>query len=211
MKPENMSLLKTYLVENGIIDIDRCIQDFEIYSDELIRWNKVINLTSIYDEKEIVIKHFIDSLTPLGFIKNNDFVLDIGTGAGFPGLPLKIVKSSIKLLTLDARLKKVNFVNHVINILNIKNASSLHQRAEAEDFKSIMKGIFDVVISRASFSLSEFINLSMPYLKIGGRIIAMRGREVENTEPISGLKQADELITSLPDGSYRKILLFKKT
>lgn len=192
------------------IDVEYCINAFQIYMQELIRWNKVINLTAITDEPGIIIKHFIDSLTPITFIGNNDFILDIGSGAGFPGLPIKIVKPSVKLVMLDARLKKVNFINNIITLLNIRDATALHQRAEAEDFQKIMERSFDITISRASFSLNKLAQLSMPYLKSKGKLIAMKSKDMENQQGIDGFKKTHELKTRLPDSSFRRIIVLER-
>ncbi len=209
--PENRSLLETYFRQNKIeSNIDDYIHAFQLYMDELLRWNKVINLTAIEKESDIIIKHFIDSLTPLRFIGSNDFILDIGSGAGFPGLPIKIVKPSVKVVMLDARLKKVNFISNIIALLKMKGATALHQRAEAKNFQEIMGKSFDVVISRASFSLQDLAELSLPYMRDRGRLIAMKSKKEEDKSGMVGLKQIDELITNLPDGSYRRIIVFEK-
>ncbi len=210
MTPAHRELLQAFLRQNNIDGIDSCLHDFELYMNELVRWNKVVNLTAIKNEKDIVIKHFIDSLTPMKFIGGGDFILDIGSGAGFPGLPIKIVKSTVRVVMIDSRLKKVNFINNIIGILNIKGAVALHQRAEAKDFQDIMGNSFDVVISRASLPLPELAELSMPYMKDNGKLIAMKAKIVEGIDEMKGLKQTDELRTTLPGGSFRKILVFGK-
>ena len=212
MMPENRSLLETFLkqsdIEGGLEDT---LHAFQLYMDELLRWNKVINLTAIEEESAIIIKHFIDSLTPLKFIGVNDFVLDIGSGAGFPGLPIKIARPSVKIVMLDARLKKTNFISTMIGLLKMKGATALHQRAEEKSFREIMSKSFDVVISRASFSLQEFAELSIPYMKNRGKLIAMKSKKEEDKPALIGLKQTDEFVTNLPDGSFRRILVFEKT
>jgi len=204
-------MLESFLKQNHVKgETDHYIKSFQLYMDELIRWNKVINLTAIEKETDIVIKHFIDSLIPLRFINADDFILDIGSGAGFPGLPIKIVMPSVKMVLIDARLKKVNFMNNIINLLDIKGATALHQRVEAVDFQKIMNKSFDVVISRASFSLTELAELSKPYIKEKGRLIAMKSKETEADKIIEGFKQVEEFKTNLPDGSFRRILVFEK-
>ncbi|MGB9736034.1 MAG: 16S rRNA (guanine(527)-N(7))-methyltransferase RsmG [bacterium] len=204
-------ILEPFLKQvNQKVDIEHCINAFELYLQELIRWNKIINLTAIEDESEIVIKHFIDSLIPITFINDNDFILDIGSGAGFPGLPIKIVKPSVRLVMIDSRLKKINFINNIINLLNIHGATALHQRAEAEDFQKVMKESFDVVISRASFSIEELAELSKPYLKNRGKLIAMKSKKIEDVKEMNGFKQTEELKTHLPDGSFRRIIVFER-
>ena len=211
MMPENRSLLEKFLKQNEAEgSLEDALRAFQVYMDELLRWNKVINLTAIEEESGIIIKHFIDSLTPLKFIRGSDFVLDIGSGAGFPGLPIKIARPSLKIVMLDARLKKTNFISTMISLLKMQGATALHQRAEAKNFQEIMGSSFDVVISRASFSLQEFAELSLPYLKNSGKLIAMKSKKEENKPVLIGLRQSDEFVTDLPDGSYRRILVFNK-
>jgi 16S rRNA (guanine527-N7)-methyltransferase len=208
MNPEHRELLRTFLDKYSVKDVDACLHAFELFSGELIRWNKVINLTSIEDEYGIVVKHFIDSLIPLKFIEDGDFILDIGSGAGFPGIPIKIAKPSIRLVMLDARLKKINFINSMINLLMLTGVTALHQRAEARDFQELMGKSFDAVISRAAFPLSELTALALPYMKENGRLIVMKAKEIEDRDTVTGFKQIDGLVTELPDGSLRRILVF---
>lgn len=208
MLPEQKELLSDFLKQKNIGNIEYCLQAFGTYMDELVRWNKVVNLTALKTGRDIVIRHFMDSLTPLQFIGSSDFILDIGSGAGFPGLPIKLVLPSVRVVMLDARLKKVNFMNNMIGILKVNGAVALHQRAEAKDFQDIMGGSFDVVISRASFPLTELAGLALPYLKDTGKLIAMKAKIVEGREDMKGLKQTDDFATTLPDGSARRILVF---
>ncbi len=209
MTPENRVLLESFLKQNSrAADPGSSLDAFERYMDELQRWNQYINLTAIEDEPDIVIKHFIDSLIPLRFIGERDFILDIGSGAGFPGLPIKIVLHSVKLVMLDARLKKINFINSVINILKLQGATALHQRAEAKDFQELMGKSFDIVISRASFSLDRLAVLALPYMRDNGKLIAMKSKKDDAVDNLPGLQQCDEFVTNLPDGSFRKILVF---
>lgn len=208
MISKNRELLRTFLHDNHVSNIDACLDAFGLFIDELIRWNKVVDLTAIQDESGIVVKHFIDSLTPLKFIGDKDFILDIGSGAGFPGMPIKIVKPSVKLVMLDARSKKINFINSMITLLKLNGTTAIHQRAEAENFQELMGGSFDVVISRAAFHLPELASLSLPYLKNGGKLIAMKSRKIEDVNDMKGFRQIDELVTNLPDGSLRRIMVF---
>ncbi|MCL4557853.1 MAG: 16S rRNA (guanine(527)-N(7))-methyltransferase RsmG [Deltaproteobacteria bacterium] len=207
---EHRELLRTFLGNYEIKDIDACLDAFELIIDELTRWNRVINLTAIRDEHGIVVRHLIDSLTPLQFIGEGDFILDIGSGAGFPGIPIKLARPSVRLVMLDARSKKINFINSMINLLKLTDTTAIHQRAEAEDFRELMAGSFDVVISRAAFPLPELASLSLPYLKDDGRLIAMQSKRTEGVDDMEGLTRIDELITDLPDGSLRKIMVFGK-
>lgn len=149
---------------------------FRTYRDELRKWNASLNITAIEGNAEIVVKHFIDSLTPLPYLPPKGFVLDIGTGGGFPGLPLKIASPSLCVLLLDSSHKKVSFLKNLIRVLGLRDIDALAQRAEAKGFQEVMKETVDVVISRAAFSLEAFVPLGVPYLKKDGVLVAMRGR-----------------------------------
>ncbi len=209
MTPENRALLETFLQQDGRTgNPGSALDAFDVYLGELLRWNEFINLTAIANEPDIVVKHFLDSLLPLRFIRDDDFILDIGSGAGFPGLPIKIVLSPVRLVMLDARLKKINFLNAVIGLLKLRGATALHQRAEARDFQELMGKSFDVVISRASFPLDRLAALALPYMKESGKLIAMKSHKEEATDNLPGLRQRDEFVTHLPDGSFRRVLVF---
>lgn len=144
---------------------------------ELINiWNSKINLTSISDESEIVIKHFLDSLTVSEFVKDGSNVLDIGTGAGFPGVPLAIVNEKSRFTLLDSREKRIFFINEVIRDLKLKNIETVAARAE-DSKNGIQRNNFDCVLTRAVSDIGEVLNLSAPYLSENGQIVLMRGKE----------------------------------
>lgn len=144
---------------------------------ELINiWNSKINLTSISDESEIVIKHFLDSLTVSEFVKDGTNVLDIGTGAGFPGVPLAIVNEKSKFTLLDSREKRIFFINEVIRDLKLENIETVAARAEDSN-NGIQRNRFDCVLTRAVSDIGEVLNLSAPYLSENGQIVLMRGKE----------------------------------
>ena len=125
------------------------IDMFYLYMQELLEWNKKINLTAIEDENEIILKHFIDSLTVQKYIKNAQNIIDIGTGAGFPGIPLAIVNEKSNIVLLDSLNKRINFLNNVIQKLELSNVKAIHGRAE--DLAKIVqhREKYDIVISRA--------------------------------------------------------------
>lgn len=149
---------------------------FEKYEQMLIETNKKFNLTSIDDPEEIRIKHFEDSLTIKSYINDGMKVLDIGSGAGFPGIPLRIEKE-FDLTLIDSVNKKVNFMNQVIDQLNLKNARAIHVRAE--DYAKDHREEFDMVVSRAVANLSTLSEYALPFLKVGGIFIAMKGPKAE--------------------------------
>ena len=149
---------------------------YEIYTDYLIEVNSHTNLTTITDPKEIKIKHFEDSLSVLDYIKDGDKVLDIGAGAGFPGIPLRIEKD-FDLSLIDSVNKKVRFMNEVIEKLDLKNARAIHTRAE--DFAKKERESYDVVVSRAVANMSTLSEYCLPFLKIGGIFIALKGPKAD--------------------------------
>ena len=150
---------------------------YKIYSDYLLEVNSHTNLTTITDPEEIELKHFKDSLTVLDYIKENDKVLDIGAGAGFPGIPLRIEKN-IDLTLIDSVNKKVVFMNEVIEKLGLENARAIHTRAE--DFAKDHREEFDVVVSRAVANMATLSELCLPLVKVGGLFIALKGPKAED-------------------------------
>lgn len=145
---------------------------YKIYMDYLLEVNSHTNLTAITDPSEIEIKHFKDSLTVLDYIKKGDKVLDIGAGAGFPGIPLRIEKE-IDLTLIDSVNKKVKFMNEVIEKLNLENARAIHVRAE--DFAKDQREKYDVVVSRAVANMRTLSEYCLPFLKVGGLFVALKG------------------------------------
>lgn len=147
---------------------------FEKYLGLLLKWNRAYSLTAIDDPAEIYEKHFDDSAIPLEFIKKGASLMDIGSGAGFPGIPIKILRKDIDVTLMDSVTKKVTFCEHVIRELGLEGIRVITGRAEDE---GILKktGKFDVVISRATLKLSKLVKVAGPYLKADGRLIAMMG------------------------------------
>jgi 16S rRNA (guanine527-N7)-methyltransferase len=165
-------------------DIDLTPADtrrFAIHASELIRWNRKINLTAITDPLEVAVKHFLDSLPAVRHIPPNATLLDIGSGGGFPGLPLKILKPSLSITLIDASRKKVTFLKHIIRTLKLDNIEALHRRAEELAVDARYVNRFDVIISRAFSALDHLFKLALPLLAEGGSVIAFKG-EVEQDE-----------------------------
>ena len=164
------------------IDIDineEQINKFYDYMNLLIEWNKKINLTAITDYNEIILKHFVDSLTINKCIKENKYVVDVGTGAGFPGIPLKIIRDDINIVLVDSLNKRINFLNEVIKELNLKNIETVHARAEEFGRNKKYRQKFDVATSRAVANLSTLSEYMIPLVKINGRCICMKGKEIK--------------------------------
>jgi 16S rRNA (guanine527-N7)-methyltransferase len=151
------------------------IQLFLSYLHILQAWNTKINLTSIKDKKEIVIRHFLDALAIFHFVKGESRVLDIGSGAGFPGIPLKIVTPSIEITLLDSTQKKVYFLSDVIRKLRLESITAVHARAESED-NGVQRYYYDYVTSRAVGTVDKLVEISKPYIVGDGKIILMRGK-----------------------------------
>lgn len=162
---------------------------YQIYTDYLLEVNSHTNLTTITDPAEIDLKHFKDSLTVLHYIKEGDKVLDIGAGAGFPGIPLRIEKD-FDLTLIDSVNKKVNFMNEVIEKLDLKNARAIHTRAE--DFAKDYRESFDVVVSRAVANMATLSELCLPFVKVGGLFIALKGPKAD--EEVKNAANALEIL-----------------
>jgi len=147
-----------------------------VFADELKRWNKKINLTAITDDEEIAAKHLVDALFFSSFLGSCKRVLDIGSGAGIPALPLKIVRDDIAVVSVDAVAKKIHFQRHVARTLKLIGFEAVHSRVE--QLGPMYNHSFDVITSRAFSSLELFVTLAAPLLSEGGRIIAMKGPAV---------------------------------
>lgn len=165
---------------------------FSTYMDLLLEWNEKMNLTAITDKDEIVLKHFIDSLTISKYIKDNSKVIDIGTGAGFPGIPLKIYNDSINVTLLDSLNKRVNFLNEVIQTLDLKQTVAIHGRAEDYAKEPRFREKFDVATSRAVSNLSTLLEYMLPFVKKDGICVCMKGANVD--EEIKNAKNALNLL-----------------
>ena len=154
------------------------IKSFEKYMNLLLEWNEKINLTAITQPDEVKLKHFVDSLTVLKYINDDDKVIDIGTGAGFPGIPLKIMNENTKITLLDSLNKRINFLNIIIETLNLRNIQAIHGRAEEIARNKLYREKYDVAVSRAVANLSTLTEYMLPFVKVGGKCICMKGANV---------------------------------
>ena len=170
---------------------EKQIEKFLIYKDLLKEWNTKINLTAIIKDEEIVLKHFIDSLTIEKYIERDVNLIDIGTGAGFPGLPLKIIRDDLKVTLLDSLNKRLVFLNEVKNKLNLRNVDIIHGRAEdiARDMKYREK--YTIATARAVANLATLSEYCLPFVKINGYFICMKGN---NLDEIEEAKKAIEIL-----------------
>lgn len=155
---------------------------FYKFMNLLLEWNKKINLTAITEPKEIIIKHFIDSLTINKYIENYSSIIDIGTGAGFPGIPLKIINEDIEIVLVDALNKRINFLNEVIENNNLNKIKAIHSRAEDIGKNKEYREKFDIAVSRAVASMNVLSEYLLPLVKINGICIFMKGSNIEEIE-----------------------------
>lgn len=195
------------------------IQKFQTYMELLVEWNEKINLTAITEPKEVAVKHFLDSLTVMqaAEIKQESNIIDVGTGAGFPGLPIKIMRPDVHLTLLDSLNKRLIFLKEVCSELKIE-ASFLHARAEESGRQKALREKFDIATARAVAPLNLLCEYCLPFLKIGGTFISMKGpnctEEVQQAQKAIALlgcelRQQKEFF--LPDGSGRTLIVIQKT
>lgn len=186
------------------------------YYNFLIEENRKYNLTAITEPMEVMVKHFIDSIIAEKFIKKNSKVIDIGSGAGFPGVPLKILRPDLKITLLDSLNKRINFLNQLIDILKLKDIEAVHARAE--DFVKCCREKYDVALSRAVAQVPTLAEYLIPYVKINGTIIMYKGINVK--EEIEKGKKAIEILGAKIEAeetfylkeveSLRSIIILKK-
>lgn len=179
------------------------IENFKIYMELLLEWNEKINLTAITDENDIVLKHFVDSLTIKKYISENEKIIDIGTGAGFPGIPLAIMNKNNEITLMDSLNKRIVFLNDVIDKLKLNNVKAIHSRAEELARNKNHREKYDVAVSRAVANLSTLVEYMLPFVRIGGKCICMKGPNIEEE-----LKNAKKAIKEL-GGEVIKIENFK--
>jgi len=167
-------------------------QQFEDYMKLLLEWNEKINLTAITEEDDIILKHFVDSLTISKYIKDGKTLVDVGTGAGFPGVPIKIARENVKVTLVDSLNKRLLFLNDVIEKLQLKEIETLHFRAEEFGQNKKYRESFDIATSRAVANLSTLVEYLLPLVKVGGICICMKGSEVE--EELKDSKKAIQIL-----------------
>lgn len=189
---------------------------FNNYYNFLVKKNNDINLTSITEYDEVWIKHFLDSVLIYSEIEDNSKILDIGTGAGFPGVPLKIINESLKVTLLDSLNKRINFLNELIDLLKLKDIKTIHSRAE--EYVNVSRETFDYVVSRAVAKLPTLLEYCLPYVKVGGYFIAYKSLNVDDevAESENALKVLGGVIDKEKskvinlEGNSRTLLFIKK-
>ena len=185
-------LMISYAEKMNLMFTGEQLNKFHKYMNLLIEWNKKINLTAIVKPEEIILKHFIDSLTINTYIDENQMIVDVGTGAGFPGIPIKIYRPDLKVVLVDALNKRINFLNEVIQELELKNIETVHSRIEDFGKNNKYRESFDIVTARAVANLSVLSEYLLPLANIGGKCICMKGNEV--SEECDNGKKAIEIL-----------------
>ncbi len=192
---------------------NKMLEKLEQYYNLLIEKNKVMNLTSITNKEEVYLKHFYDSLTLIKVIdlNKNINIADLGTGAGFPGIVLKIVFNNLNITLVDSLNKRINFLNEVIEKLNLKNITTINQRIE--DFSKEKEEKYDVLVTRAVSKTNIILELGSRALKVNGNFILMKGnieeelKESKNAIKILGYKIKDNIVFNLPKEKSTRTLL----
>jgi len=192
------------------------IEAFERYAAELKKWNRKFNLTAIIKDREVAIKHFFDSLNLVSHLTTDDRLLDIGSGAGLPIIPLKIVRPEISMVSVDAVEKKIQFQRHIIRILDLKKIEAIHSRIE--ELHKTAPNSFTVITSRAFARLDRFVAVAAPLLAEGGVLIAMKGGQVEcevsandNSLQASGFTVVSIRRYTLTENMGERVLTFLKS
>lgn len=199
---------------------DKQLEQFQIYFDYLIEMNQVMNLTAITEMKEVVLKHFIDSIAIIKYysFENVNNVIDMGTGAGFPGIPLAIMLPKVQFTLMDSLNKRINFLNQVIDKCGLENVNCIHSRAEDLGKDNNYREKYDICISRAVANLSILLEYCIPFVKINGKFISYKSvlaedelNKSESAQFELGCSLADNISFEIPDTDYQRcFLIFTK-
>lgn len=185
-------LLKESCRKINIILTDKQINQFIDYKNMLIEWNEKFNLTAITDEKEIILKHFVDCLAVSAGISGEEKIIDVGTGAGFPGVPVKIAFPGTKITLLDSLKKRIFFLEELTKKLVLENVECIHARAEDGGNDKVLRENFDLCISRAVANLVVLCEYCLPFVRVGGNFISMKGPDV--SEEVESAKKAISIL-----------------
>lgn len=178
---EFFDLMKEAALEAGMNLSEHQYEQFIKYMRLVQEWNEKINLTAITEDEEVIKKHFIDCIKAFKSeeIKNAKTLIDVGTGAGFPGLPIAIMQPELKVTLLDSLNKRINFLNTVVRELGLKNVVTIHSRAEDGARKPELREKFDIATSRAVANMAVLSEFCMPYVKVGGHFVALKGPSID--------------------------------
>jgi len=212
-------ILKEGAQEFGIELSPRQLDKFDAFTRLLLLWNQKFNITRITDPEEISVRHYLDSLAPLAFITpaKGAAIMDIGTGGGMPGIPLKIARPDIKLSLLDSTRKRLLFVEEAARDMELSEVKAIHSRAEDAGQNRLFRERFDFTVSRAVARLPLLAELCLPFCKVGGTFIAYKGPDIE--EELDQAKRAIKLLGGevgavhkflLPHGGPERTLVFVK-
>ena len=197
---EFIKILDEYCNELNIMLNEKQKNQFYKYMNLLIEWNEKINLTAITEPREVILKHFVDSLTISKYIKENAYIADIGTGAGFPGIPLKILRDDINIVLVDSLNKRIKFLDIIIDELQLENIKTVHARAEEFGRNKEYREKFDYVTSRAVANLSTLSEYLIPLTKVNGTCLCMKGPDAN--EEINNAKNAIKILGGTIENVY---------
>lgn len=191
-------ILKNAASEIGINLNDNQLDKFQKYYEILIEKNKVMNLTAITEVNDVVTKHFVDSISLINYFDlDNKKIIDVGTGAGFPGIPLAIILENTEFTLMDSLNKRINFLNEVIKLCDLNNVTTIHSRAEDLGRNIEYREKFDICVSRAVANLSTLLEYCIPFVKVGGSFISYKSGNVD--EELDASKSAQTKLSCIID------------
>ena len=197
------------LADKGIQLSNKQLKQFELYYETLIEWNEKMNLTAITNKEDVYLKHFYDSLTiSFDYILNNQSLCDIGAGAGFPSIPLKIVYPDLKITIVDSLTKRITFLNHLIKVLELNNVKAISARAE--EYAIDHRESFDIVTARAVARLNILDELCLPLVKLDGDFITLKGLKAkeELSEAKNGIEKLGGMVMKEVDENDHRSNIF---